>query len=179
MVWTGATIINRLKIEDCKLANGDYFQQGMKLGEDFLLWARMAMKYPIAFTNKPLAYYNNDVPATLRLTCNVHKPEAHMLWHLPEKIAGDLNEDWLKLFSRLRVTGLLSYWLSDEYRDKAKQELAKVQWNLLDDWKDKNKYQRLYRLPICLLKAEQWFMRLGSAVKQQLIKVCISLKKMI
>lgn len=148
----------------------DGFPVGIKLGEDFLTWCIIAMTTKVAFLNKPLAYYNNSVPTTARATRNLHQPEAHMLWHLPEKIVGDLNEDWLKLFSQLRVTGLLPYWLSDEYRYQAKQELAKVQWDLLDDWKDKKKYQRLYQQPICVLKAEQWFMRLGSAVKQYIIR---------
>ena len=58
------------------------FPLGIKLGEDFLLWAKIALQYPVAFLNEPLARYNNDVPATLRATRNLHAPEHHMLFNL-------------------------------------------------------------------------------------------------
>lgn len=177
VVWTGATMMDRAKIENCRLANGEYFQRGVKLGEDFLLWSRMAMHYPVAFTSQPLAYYNNDVPATLRLTCNVHRPEANMLWHLEELedcrlqiVDCRLNEDWEKLFSKLRVMGLVEYWLRDEYHAVAKEELKKVAWDKLDDWKDKTKYQRLYSLPRWMVRTKQRAMCLGSYCKQKLIR---------
>ena len=44
------------------------FPLGIKLGEDFLLWAKIAMHHPVAFLNEPLAWYNNDVPVNLRAT---------------------------------------------------------------------------------------------------------------
>lgn len=178
VVWTGATMMDRARIEDCRLERGDYFQRGVKLGEDFLLWSRMAMRYPVAFTSHPLAYYNNDVPATLRLTCNVHRPEAHMLWHLEEleevrsqksEVRSQMSEDWEKLFSKLRAMGLVEYWLQDEYHAVAKEELKKVAWDKLDDWKDKTKYQRLYTLPRWMVRAKQRAMRLGSVVKQKIM----------
>ena len=58
------------------------FPLGIKLGEDFLLWAKTAMHYPVAFCEEPLAYYNNDVPVNLRATRNLHHPEHHMLFRL-------------------------------------------------------------------------------------------------
>ena len=58
------------------------FPLGIKLGEDFLLWAKTAIKYKVAFCEEPLAYYNNDVPAPLRATRNLHAPEHNMLFHL-------------------------------------------------------------------------------------------------
>ena len=63
------------------------FPLGIKLGEDFLLWAKTAMHYPVAFCEEPLAYYNNDVPVNLRATRNLHKPEHHMLFRL--ELLGD------------------------------------------------------------------------------------------
>ena len=67
------------------------FPEGIKLGEDFLLWAQIALRYPVAFCGEPLAWYNNDVPATLRATRNLHKPEHHMLFRL-ELAFGDIFE---------------------------------------------------------------------------------------
>ena len=58
------------------------FPVGIKLGEDFLLWAKTAIHYPVAFLNEPLAYYNNDVPVNLRATRNLHHPNNHMLFNL-------------------------------------------------------------------------------------------------
>ena len=58
------------------------FPLGIRLGEDFLLWAKTALHHKVAFCDEPLAYYNNDVPATLRATRNLHKPEYHMLFNL-------------------------------------------------------------------------------------------------
>ena len=60
------------------------FPVGIKLGEDFLLWAKTALQYKVAFCEKPLAYYNNDVPAHLRATRNLHSPQYHMLFNLGE-----------------------------------------------------------------------------------------------
>ena len=58
------------------------FPLGIKLGEDFLLWAKTAMHYPVAFCEEPLAYYNNDVPVNLRATRNLHHPNNHMLFRM-------------------------------------------------------------------------------------------------
>lgn len=173
VVWTGAVMIDRLKIEDCRLENGDYFPRQVQLGEDFLLWARIAMKYPVAFLNKPLAYYNNDVPAKLRLTQNLHKPEAHMLWHLDElEVSGEggmadgygrleeRREDRKKLFDWLRVSGLMAYWMSDEYHDAAAKELEKVDGDL----------PKAYKLPLWWLRAKKNIMCIGSYCKQLIIR---------
>ena len=80
-IWTGAAMIQRKVFEEM----GE-FPVGIKLGEDFLLWAKTAMHYPVAFLNEALAWYNNDVPATLRATRNLHAPEHHMLFNMKELI---------------------------------------------------------------------------------------------
>jgi glycosyltransferase involved in cell wall biosynthesis len=76
-VWTGATMISRKVYEE---TGG--FPVGIKLGEDFLLWAKIALHYPVAFLNEPLAYYNNTLPPNYRATYHLHKPEEHMLFQL-------------------------------------------------------------------------------------------------
>ena len=81
-VWTGATIILKRVFEEM-----GGFPLGIKLGEDFLLWAKTAMHYPVAFCEEPLAYYNNDVPVNLRATRNLHASEHHMLFRL--ELLGD------------------------------------------------------------------------------------------
>jgi hypothetical protein len=76
--------------------------------------------------------------------------------------------DWKHLLDKLRVNGLLEYWMSDEYHDIAKQELTKVDWS-----KQSAKVCKVYKTPIWLLRAKQGFKRLGSFVKQSLIRFVV------
>ena len=179
------------------------FPLGIKLGEDFLLWSKIALRYSVAFLNEPLAYYNNDVPATLRATRNLHKPEHHMLFRL-ELAFGDifeakgkengeadihastpytlhstptdasrlspfascLSEDWQALLDKLRINGLLEYWLDKRYHNLAAFELAKVDWS-----QQPNSVKRMYKTPIWLLRMKRRVMQVGSWCKQRLIRL--------
>ena len=165
-IWTGATMISRRVMDEM-----GGFPLGIKLGEDFLLWAKIAMQYKVAFLNEPLAWYNNDVPATLRATRNLHAPEHHMLFNLGR--LGDeamrreaKGEDWKILIDKLRVNGLLDYWLDKRYHDQAAEELKKVDWN-----KQSASVKRIYKTPIWILKLKRLIMRWGSFFKQRLIKL--------
>lgn len=147
------------------------FPIGIKLGEDFLLWAKIAMHYPIALLSEPLAWYNNDVPATMRATRNLHKPEHHMLFCIDilgeEAIRQEARGgDWKMLIDKLRVNGLLDYWLSKDYHSQAAEELKKVDWT-----KQPESIKQIYKTPIWMLKAKRLIMRWGSVVKQGLIKL--------
>ena len=172
------------------------FPIGIKLGEDFLLWAKTAMHYPVAFCEDALAYYNNDVPVNLRATRNLHHPNNHMLFRMElafydEEIVNQQHkqlisnnfrgnqlpaatketkipttEDWNKLIDKLRVNGLLEYWMSDEYHDLAAQELAKVDWS-----KQPISIKRMYKTPIWMLKVKRQVMKWGSVVKQLIIRL--------
>lgn len=152
------------------------FPLGIKLGEDFLLWTRVALYKKVAFLNKAIAYYNNDIPASLRATRNLHAPEFHMLFkmqYLESVVENDNVEienkaDWKQLLDKLRVNGLLEYWMSDEYHDIAKQELTKVDWS-----KQPTRVCKMYKTPIWVLHAKQGFMRVGSFVKQSLIRLVV------
>lgn len=147
------------------------FPVGVKLGEDFLLWAKTALHYPVAFCEKPLAYYNNDIPASLRATRNLHKPEHHMLFlmePLEKEIAQlqdtSLKDEWKRLLDTLRVGGLMDYWLSDEYHNIAASELAKIDWS-----RQPRRVKAQYEKPLWFLKAKRRFMQIGSYWKQKLI----------
>lgn len=147
------------------------FPLGIKLGEDFLLWAKTAMHYPVAFCEDALAYYNNDVPVNLRATRNLHHPNNHMLFRMDSiasslsPLASNLKSDWQALLDKLRVNGLLEYWMSKEYHDQAAEELKKVDWS-----KQPQAVIRMYKTPIWMLKAKRQVMKWGSAVKQALVK---------
>jgi len=156
--WTGAVLLRK---ENFEQVGG--FPLGIKLGEDFLLWSKIALKYKFAFLDKPLAYYNNDVPASARATRNLYPPEQHMLFHL-EHLEG--RAEWKALCDKLRVNGLLEYWLSDKYHKAALKELRKVDWK-----KQPRKVYRLYRIPRPLVRVQQGIMRVGSKGEQLLIKL--------
>ena len=151
------------------------FPKGIKLGEDFLLWAKTALHYKIAFCEKPLAYYNNDVPASLRATKNLHKPECSMYFHLGEiesivdtgqSLSIVDREAWKALMDTLRVNGLLRYWMSDEYHEYAAAELNNVDWS-----KQLKSAKAQYETPIWALKAKRGIMRVGSYWKQKIVNL--------
>ena len=164
-VWTGATCMPRNVFDEM-----GGFPNGIKLGEDFLLWAKTALYYKVAFCEKALAYYNNDVPASLRATRNMHKPQYHMLFNMDDielsAIGSPYSETWKALFDKLRVSGLMGYWLSDEYHDAAAAELKKVDWS-----KQSKKAKSQYEKPMWWLKKKRQFMQIGSYFKQKLIRL--------
>ena len=147
------------------------FPLGIRLGEDFLLWAKIALQHKVAFLNEPLAWYNNDVPVKMRATRNLHHPNNHMLFRMDSiasslsPLASNLKSDWQALLDKLRVNGLLEYWMSKEYHDMAAQELAKVDWSQQPD-----SVKRTYKTPIWMLKVKRQMMKWGSVVKQALVR---------
>ena len=189
-VWTGAAMIPRKVYDEM-----GGFPLGIKLGEDFLLWSKIALRYPVAFLNEPLAYYNNDVPVNLRATRNLHHPNNHMLFQMKlafgggeilnqqhqqqklttiplattQRAAGEREiptcQDWNRLIDKLRVGGLLEYWMSKKYHNLAAEELAKVDWG-----QQPNSVKRMYKAPIWMLKLKRWVMQVGSYCKQGIIK---------
>ena len=169
-VWTGATCMPRKVFDEM-----GGFPLGIKLGEDFLLWAKTAIHYPVAYSEKPLAYYNNDVPATMRATRNLHAPQHNMLFHLDEiektinlnfEILNPKSAAWTQLLDKLRISGLMDYWLSDEYHEVAAAELQKVDWS-----KQPRIAKVQYEKPIWYLKAKRGFMQIGSYWKQKIVKL--------
>ncbi len=198
-IWTGATVIPHNVYDE---SGG--FPVGIKLGEDFLLWAKIAVQYPVAFLNEPLAYYNNTLPPNYRATYHLHKPEEHMLFRLevafgyeeeckvesvkckgmknevkgeglkakgtedgetdntePHRLIASspyrLNEDWRRLIDMLRLLGLHSYWLSDEYHEIAQREIDKVDMSLQYEF-----LVKLYRQPRWVQRLKQRLLRMAA-----------------
>lgn len=143
------------------------FKVQLKLGEDFDLWIRIALKYGTAILNKPLVYFNNDVPVKLRATHHLHKPENHMLWNLgyleeQEKA----NPDYKQLIDNLRTYGLMPYFLSREYHSSAQAELAKVDWS-----RQSPKIRNEYSKPLPYLRAKDKFRATAARIKKIVIQV--------
>ena len=160
-LWTGAVCVPKGVFEEL-----GGFRPHLKLGEDFDLWIKIALKHRVAFLNESLAYYFQDSNPSWRLVGKLHNPSEHMLWNLEylekEEIA---NPEYKSLIDELRIYSLLPYYLSRQYRDEAKQELAKVDWE-----RQPLKYRRLYSTPIPILKSKYAFLKVGSRIKQFIIK---------
>lgn len=142
------------------------FKPHLKLGEDFDLWIRIALRHKAVLLNKPLSNYNQDVDITYRGTHHLRDPKEHMLWNLgyletEEKI----NPDYKQLIDNLRTYSLLPYLLTRQYRSAARQELAKVDWG-----QQPIKTRRLYRLPVWILRLRQYMLKLGSRIKQHIVR---------
>ena len=60
-LWTGAVVVPKAIFDEQK-----GFKPTLKLGEDFDLWIRIALRHPVVLLNKPLAYYNQDVEVASR-----------------------------------------------------------------------------------------------------------------
>ena len=89
-----------------------------------------------------------------------------MLWnlgYLEEKERTDT--DYKLLVDNLRVMGLLSYYLSREYREDAKKELDKVDWS-----KQPRKIRNMYNMPIFALQCRKALKCAGSVIKQWFFK---------
>ena len=162
-VFTGATMMHRRVYDDM-----EGFPLGIKLGEDFLLWAKVAMNYKVAFLNEPLAYYNNTLPPNHRATYKLHNPNDHMLFRLDilgnkaMQLLSEENNDWRHLIDMLRLHGLYNYWLSDEYHEIAQKELDKV------CWKDQHDFLiKMYDKPRWYLQRKQRLVRIVSRLKHK------------
>lgn len=156
-LWTGATIIKKNIFESEK-----GFKSNLKLGEDFDLWVRVALKYPVAILNKQLSNYNQDVDFQHRaIGEKLYKPEEHMLF----TDYGDLqdNSDFWYLYERLAIYGLLPYYLTGQNKKEVDAILSKIDWA-----KHEFKYQLYYKLlPKVLVRCWMQTMKLGSILKSK------------
>jgi len=156
-LWTGATII-RKSIFD--LENG--FNPRLKLGEDFDLWIRVAIKHPVAFLNKPLASYHQDVDLTNRaIGEKLYKPQEHILF--TDYVEFKNNPDFVYLYERLALYGLLPYYLKGKNKKEVKAILSQIRWD-----QHELKYRLYYRLlPKQLVLLYNKLMSLGSQIKRR------------
>jgi glycosyltransferase involved in cell wall biosynthesis len=156
-LWTGATII-RKSIFDHE--NG--FNPRLKLGEDFDLWIRVATKYPVAFLNKPLANYHQDVDLSNRaIGEKLYEPHEHMLF--TDYTGLKNNPDFVYLYERLALYGLLPYYLKGKNKKEVEVILAQIYWE-----QHELKYKLYYKIfPKQLVLKYQELMRLGSKIKRR------------
>ena len=159
-LWTGATII-RKSIFD--LENG--FNPRLKLGEDFDLWIRVAIKHPVAFLNKPLANYQQDVDLANRaIGEKLYKPQEHMLFTDYGELIN--NPDFVYLYERLALYGLLPYYLKGKNKKEVEVILAQIHWE-----KHELKYRLKYIfLPKMFVLLWENLLKYGLVVKRYILK---------
>lgn len=142
-LWTGAVCIPRAVFNEMQ-----GFPKGIKLGEDFLLWLKIALKYKVAFLNKPLAFYNQDVEAANRgVIRKGYDPDTFMTFHFDQFGEEEkANPDLKVLLDRLRVYSLLRFRFTNSYKERVDREIGKVDFANVD-----RKYWCLYKLPFPII----------------------------
>ena len=155
-LWTGATIIKKAVFDS---QNG--FKSQLKMGEDFDLWLRVALEYPVALLNKPLAYYNQDVDLTNRaIGEKLYEPERHMLFSDYGSL--NTNADFRILYEVLAVYGLLKYYLAGKNKREVSAILKEIHWE-----NHAFKYRLYYKiLPKFIVRLWMRFMKFGSEMKK-------------
>lgn len=158
-LWTGATIIKK-----SVFSSETGFKPNLRLGEDFDLWIRVALKHPVAFLNKPLANYNQDIDLSNRAVgSRLYLPEQHMLFTDYSKMHENI--DFRFLFERLAVYGLLSYYLAKKNELEVKTILSGIHWE-----NHAFKYYLYYRLfPKTIVRLWIRCMSAGSKVKKMIL----------
>ena len=140
------------------------FPKGIKLGEDFMLWISIALKYKVAFLNKPLAFYNQDADSAGRAVDKLHNPKEHMLWNLSQYEDEERqNTDYKALIDKLRVYCLLPYYVSRKYHECAAREIDKVDWS----GQPESAFEK-YHQPLLWIRTEYVFRKYGAKAKTRL-----------
>ena len=128
-LWTGAVCMPRSIFDEM---NG--FNPNLKLGEDFDLWIRIALKYPVVFLNKPFSNYYQDADTIFRGSRQKkYDPESFMTFHFDqfcnlEKTDPDLK----KLLDRIRVYTLMNFRKKNLFPEKVQVEIEKVDFSNVD-----------------------------------------------
>lgn len=159
-LWTGAVCIPRNVFEEM---HG--FPKGIKLGEDFLLWIRIALRYKVAFLSKSLAYYNQDVEVADRgVKSNGFDPDSFMTFHFKEFEETEKTDADLKvLLDRLRVYSLLRFRLGNAHVHRVEAEIAKVNFSNVD-----KKYKFYYKSPYPIVWISHKIHSFASWLKQKI-----------
>ena len=144
-------------------ANG--FKPALKFGEDFDLWVRIAMNHTVAYLNKPLAYYNQDVDLQNRaIGGKLYKPSEHMLFS--DYGVFMQNTDFRHLYERLALYGLLPYYYNNVNKIEVDSILSQIDLSKHDDiyvWYYK-------RLPRWMVRLWQKTLKILSIIKNRIIK---------
>lgn len=141
------------------------FPTDVKLGEDFLLWLRIALTNKVVLTSKPLSNYNQDVDSAFRGTHNKrYDPDTFMTFYFDRFAEEEAkNHDLKVLLDRLRVYTLMNFRKDNLFPDKVQHEIGKVDFKNVDSI-----YRFYYKAPYWVVKPYLESIRLLSAIKHKI-----------
>lgn len=126
------------------------YKSSLKIGEDFDLWSRIAIKHKIAFINNPLVCYNQDVETQNRAVggLKIYKPENHFIFNLDHLISEEKTNPVLKnLLDKMRLRALFRYHLLGKNREEKERVLNEVDFSKQSlGWKLK------YKTPVIIIR---------------------------
>jgi glycosyltransferase involved in cell wall biosynthesis len=144
------------------------FNHRLKLGEDFDLYLKIALKHKVAYLNRSLVFYNQDVEVKDRAVnyYRLYEPGSHYLFNLDHLEEEEKKSSSLKkLLDNLRLQGLLRYHLSDIYKNEANKILEKIN---LREYSFTVKLK--YKFPVSLIRFYQNCRVKGSSMKQFILR---------
>ena len=126
-LWTGAVVVPKAIFDEQK-----GFKPTLKLGEDFDLWIRVALRHPVVLLNKPLAYYNQDVEVASRgvVQDKIYEKSSFITFNLQYLDKEErINRDLKILLDRLRVVSLLRYRIQGVYKAEVNELIQKIDFS--------------------------------------------------
>lgn len=153
------------------------FEPNIRFGEDFHLWSRLALNYPVAYCNKPLVVYNQDVDPSQRAVGNpkLYPPAQHFIFNLDPLDQAEKKDPSIKrLLDQLRAESLIRYRLTGAYPDQVAAIMQKIDLNNL-----KPAIRWMYIKPLWMVKAYHQFKRWGSFFKQKLLRLMYTTRRKI
>jgi hypothetical protein len=152
-LWTGAVVIPKRIYNEF-----GGFKPELKMGEDFHLWARIAANHKVAFINKQLSNYNQDVDIANRAVDEKHYlPHEHFLFADYSMLRN--NTDFNALYEVLAVYSLLPYYLAKKNKSEVDKILAKIHWE-----NHAFKYRLYYRI-LPRIVVNYWYKALKLGLK--------------
>ena len=137
-LWTGAVVLQRHFFEAA-----ERFNPQLRMAEDFDLWVRMAMIAPVAFLNKPLAYYNQDVQVRWRAIGKLYPPTYHFAFQADYLSTHYKQYPYLQqVVEMVQIVCLRQYYLSHTYYQEAREQLKKIN---IEKYRDSDFAQYLWQ----------------------------------
>lgn len=142
------------------------FKPTLKLGEDFDLWIRMALKYKVAYINNPLAYSNQDVPNDKRALGMSKRwtVSEHYIFKMEYLDEEESKNPSLKyLLDGLRVRSLIPFRINDWYIKETSLLIEKVDFSMQPPF-----FKRVYKWPLYIMRTWFYIISIGSFVKHKI-----------
>ncbi|MES2588247.1 MAG: glycosyltransferase family A protein [Bacteroidota bacterium] len=157
---SSSIVISKSVLEEMK-----GFNEKLKFGEDFELWIRIILKYKLAYTNKVLVNYLQDVEIENRaVQRKIWKKEEHFIFNL-DFLNPFLTEktDLKKLIDGLKVRSLHYFYRKGVYKNEVRSLL-----NSVDFIKQSFRYRFYYNYPFFISESYFRLKILASKIKQKL-----------